>query len=82
MDIELKPCPFCGKSVAELSDAQDLENCAHFEDETCPCQNYETARICGLHIVVCDVSLGGCGATSGYYTTAKKAAENWNRRTP
>lgn len=79
--IELKNCPFCGKSVAEMTNAQELENCANFEGDECPCRSYEDIASCNLHIVVCSVNRGGCGAASGYYTTAREAAEKWNRRT-
>ena len=66
----LKPCPLCGKDVAELSDCQKVEGCANFEECDGP----------AMSIVVCDVLQGGCGCSTGYYKTRERAAEAWNRR--
>ncbi len=79
-DIELKPCPFCGANVAELTNAHDLEECGNFEDENCPCEQYEDCGACGYHTIVCNVNNGGCGASSGYFSTEELAIKAWNRR--
>lgn len=76
---KLKRCPFCGKDVAVVSNLQDCEICANFEDENCP--NYETEGSDGCpHFIICDHSKGGCGAATGWYLTLDEAAEAWNRR--
>lgn len=72
---DLKPCPFCGKSVAEIDDAKGLEACPHYED--CDAAEYEQ---CEMHAVVCNVHKGGCGASSGYCYTVEDAVALWNRR--
>ena len=64
---ELKPCPFCGKSLAELGTAAEIDM------DTEPGADNERA-------VVCDYNAGGCGATSGYRNTPEAAVEAWNRR--
>lgn len=80
----MKPCPFCGKSVAELSNLQDCEICANFED--CP-ECYESV---GLEVgadfspcprfIVCAVNKGGCGASTGWYYNLDKLIGAWNKR--
>ena len=71
---ELKPCPFCGgKDVVNLSDCSECVSCV---DEP-PCDGCNWAK----HLIVCDVTRGGCGAASGLYDTTEKAIEAWNRRT-
>lgn len=79
MNEELKPCPFCGGNMVEVTNAHDLEECANFEDEVCPCERYETVD-CSYFTVLCNMNKGGCGATSGYYETKEKAIAAWNRR--
>ncbi len=63
--IDLSPCPFCGKKVAVLTEAREPGYCTKY----------------GLHIVVCDASKGGCGASTGYHIRMEHAVEAWNRRT-
>lgn len=85
-EIRLKPCPICGKSVTEITNAQMLENCANFDLEDCPCKQFEYAEYaeyaepCAYYAVVCDYSKGGCGCTGGFRITSEEAAEAWNRR--
>ena len=79
-EIKLKPCPFCGKRVAELTNARELEDCANFEQEECPCESFENAGECGLKTIVCNVQNGGCGASAGYWFTDEGAVAAWNRR--
>lgn len=74
MDEKLKPCPFCGKSVAEIDDAKELGGCPYYDD--CDQAEYEQ---CEMHTVVCNVHKGGCGASSGYYDTVEDAVAAWNR---
>ena len=77
---ELRECPFCGKTVSELTTAKELEDCAHFEDlEKCPCHNPIDEK-CKLYTVVCNYMRGGCGAISGYFTDPDKAILRWNTR--
>lgn len=77
---KLKPCPFCGKNVAEISNAHDLEDCANFGDENCPCELYGDSETCSMYLVVCGVDKGGCGASTGYRTTEERAIKAWNNR--
>lgn len=77
-DIELDRCPFCGRRKAVFSDVQDCELCSNFEDEVCPA--YEPGTDCGVRFVVCDMSKGGCGASTGWFRTKEAAAIAWNRR--
>lgn len=77
---KLKPCPFCGKSVAEVSDAHDLEQCGNFDNDDCLCEQYEDPGLCIYKTVVCNFNKGRCGASSGFYTTKERAIEAWNRR--
>lgn len=83
---ELKPCPFCGKSVAVVSCLQDEGMCRNFEDEYA-CSGFERPMVdvgpdhtpCP-RFVVCDVSKGGCGASTGWYANLDKLIAAWNRR--
>lgn len=80
--IDLKSCPFCGKSVADFATACQEEECANFESDECPCydRNEDHSQDCAIHFVVCNRSKGGCGASIGWYLSAEEAAEAWNRR--
>ena len=78
--IKLKSCPFCGANAAELTNAHNLEECANFEDENCPCEQYEDCGACGYYTVVCNANNGGCGAASGYFPTEELAISAWNHR--
>lgn len=77
---KMAPCPFCGKDVAVLTDMHDLEECANFEDEDCPCEQYEPSGRCGYYTVVCNANKGGCGSSSGYFPTEQQAIQAWNKR--
>lgn len=71
MKIELKPCPFCGKSnTLTITSCVELEECGNFE--ACEFNGYKT--------ICCDVSKGGCGAASGYAIDEALMIEKWNRR--
>ncbi len=62
---ELKPCPFCGKDVAKVTDALELKRDNDMEG----------------YYVVCSAREGGCGASSGWEDTKEDVTKQWNRRT-
>ncbi|MCB6992419.1 Lar family restriction alleviation protein [bacterium 210820-DFI.6.37] len=70
MTDKLKPCPFCGGE--ELS----IESCKSLEE----CEEFEGCNDDGYVAVVCDMTAGGCGSSSGYYKTKQEAIAAWNRR--
>ena len=73
MPNELKPCPFCGrKNAATLSNCTECSPCV---DEP-PCDGCNWKK----YLIVCNVTLGGCGASSGLYDTEEKAIQAWNKR--
>lgn len=76
---ELKPCPFCGANATTVSNARDLEECANFDYDNCPCNKFES-NPCNYYTIVCNVNNGGCGAASGYFPTIEQAINAWNRR--
>lgn len=68
MMMELKPCPFCGKSVAESGTIADLLITDDDWDEA-------------HYSVICNYNNGGCGMMLGYwYETEEDARNAWNRR--
>lgn len=69
--IELKPCPFCGKT-----DTAKIMTVAE-----CLCLDNPTEWNKTHYGVVCDNIIGGCGASTGlYHESPEKAAEAWNIR--
>lgn len=70
-NTKLLPCPFCGKRIAIILTASELEDC----DDT-----FE--KLYGIEnvAVVCTFNKGGCGATSGYRGSKKAAIKAWNKR--
>lgn len=70
MDINLKPCPFCGnKAAPQIMD----QNQALWRDP-----DYDG----DLRIVVCCAARnGGCGASTGFCDNDDEAVAAWNRRT-
>lgn len=78
--FDLKPCPFCGKDVAEFGTALELEDCANYDDEhKCPAF-FPFGVECGLVKIVCNVNKGGCGASTGYSWEKEDAVRKWNGR--
>ena len=69
MEYELKPCPFCGKTVSKVWSTHD-----------CAFENGEPLVDPERFTVVCDFNSNGCGATCGYHDTAEMAVKMWNRR--
>lgn len=63
---KLLNCPFCGKH-----DAVALCTAAEIDDYADDFDHYA---------VVCDATLGGCGATGGYEDNRPDAAKKWNNR--
>lgn len=75
---ELKPCPFCGKTVAGFASAKEEEDCKFFEDsERCEAFVYNG---CPCIKIVCNMQKGGCGASTGYCWSQADAIEKWNKR--
>jgi len=62
--MKLLPCPFCGKTDA-VEVMQEADSCSVYH---------------GSYQVVCNTRSGGCGSTSGYYTTIEDAIKAWNKR--
>lgn len=52
------------------------------ELKPCPFCGGKNIEFCtlGFYSMVCNVNKGGCGASSGYFSTVEKAIEAWNRR--
>ena len=67
----LKKCPFCGGEHIEIDSCNGLE----------ACENFEECGDAGYTAIVCDVTKGGCGASSGYFRSQDDAINAWNRRT-
>ena len=73
-DIKLNNCPFCGQiKTVTFATAREMEDCKRAD--TCQIRDCESVT------VVCDFTIGGCGASSRYARTEEEAAEAWNRRT-
>lgn len=69
----LKPCPFCGKSVAHCGTIAEHE----YTDEDSSLYAYDSTH----YDVICCFNSGGCGASTGKgHDTPEAAAEAWNRR--
>lgn len=79
IDYKLSPCPFCGSAKAPtVMTAQESEQCVHFESASCKC--FELDAECEVAHVVCDMTKGGCGASSGFRMSKGEAANDWNQR--
>lgn len=73
MSKELSPCPFCGRTdTVAFTTAREMEDCKRAD--TCQLHDCESVT------VVCDFTIGGCGASGRYARTEEEAAEAWNRR--
>ena len=83
---KLRPCPFCGNTeTVGIESVMTCEECKFFEDgDKCPAfkpyYEEDDEDNCPFKAVVCTVSGGGCGGSSGWYSSAEKAIEAWNRR--
>lgn len=64
MDKQLKPCPFCGHKASLLEEQYNINQSVFFPEFN------------SRSIVRCNK----CRSSVGFYTTAKKAIEAWNRR--
>lgn len=78
MKMKLKPCPFCGKEVAEFQTVRENALCALSESEKCPA--YQKEEECIYKGIVCNIYNGGCGASTGYEWDEERAIERWNKR--
>lgn len=74
---KLKPCPFCGKEVAIITNCQEEEYCGNFEE----CDEFDgEVHTKGWYCIVCTVNNGGCGASTIWGTDIEKLKKAWNRR--
>lgn len=78
----LKPCPFCGNTVAlRVLDANEIDYLdrgdANWEDEP-----YYQVVCCYYDIEPLPTAnwKRGCGSSCGFHPTKKQAIEAWNRR--
>ncbi len=69
LEYELKPCPFCGKDVADFYPCAELDVCENKRDCSSRCLS-----------VCCAFDKGGCGAGSGFFKTGYEAGDAWNKR--
>lgn len=66
---ELKPCPFCGKSVAAIFTVAETDG------------DYDNEWANTHYVAVCTYEDGGCGSCGTCRNeTKEKAAEAWNMR--
>lgn len=70
--MELKPCPFCGKTVAFCATVAEIE----LVDE----DDYRYDSFANQYQVCCDYQNGGCGSCTGSHQSEDDAIEAWNRR--
>lgn len=78
----LAPCPHCGSiSAPDFTTACECDICSATSDG---CEQFivDDGCDCNVHFVVCNAQKGGCGATSGWASSAEGAARNWNSRIP
>lgn len=66
MNIELKPCPFCGNEHLKVGTEKDFD----------PDMPYPSTYVA----VCCCIHQGGCGAVSGFKPIMQEAVELWNMR--
>ena len=80
IEYEVSACPFCGSAKAPtVTTAMQSGQCVAFEiEDDCPCFGLDEG--CEVWLVVCDITKGGCGASSGYRLSEGEAANDWNKR--
>ena len=71
--MNLKPCPFCGKTEIVVFDANVIAEIDRDSDLWADDPTYAA---------VCDFNNKGCGASGGYRETESEAIEAWNQRSP
>ena len=65
---ELLSCPFCSNNKISVI-VNDAEYSLGLTDKT------------DVYFkVICSITSGGCGASSGWYNTRQEAADRWNTR--
>lgn len=71
--LEMKECPFCGKKSFTNVPATELIDIEYLSDSV-----YE--ELSNQYVVVCDVGIDGCGASTNRSTSPDEANHKWNRR--